>query len=166
MSVQNLSDDDDVPEPGAFFHWVDRARRRVGRSGHEVTVRLVNDVEMRSLNLQYRGSDKVTNVLSFPFETPPGLNASMATELAILGDVVISPSVVRREAAEQARQPVAHFAHLTVHGVLHLYGLDHETDSDAEEMEGIESELLQELGYPDPWIDIASTASQVARGAQ
>jgi len=151
VSVQNLSDDDDVPEPGSFYQWVSTARNVVNRPAEEVTVRLVTNDEMRSLNQQFRGLDKTTNVLSFQFEPPPGLETSNDTELAILGDVVISPAVVRQQASEQSKPALAHFAHMTIHGVLHLSGMDHESEQEAIAMETVESKLLLQLGYHDPW---------------
>jgi len=151
VSVQNMSDDDDVPEPGSFYQWVSTARNVVNRPSEEVTVRLVTNDEMRSLNQQFRGLDKTTNVLSFQFEAPPGLEINNDTELAILGDVVISPAVVRQQASEQSKPALAHFAHMTIHGVLHLSGMDHESEQEAVAMETVESKLMLELGYHDPW---------------
>ncbi len=101
----------------------------------EVTVRLVDEAESRELNLTYRGKDKPTNVLSFPFEAPPGM------ELPLLGDLVI------------CRQLMAHWAHMVVHGSLHLLGYDHIEDEEAEEMEQLERDIMQELGFADPYLD-------------
>ncbi len=164
VSVQNVSEDDDVPEPGLFRHWVTTTLDLLARPQQEVTVRLVCDDEMRELNRQYRGQDKTTNVLSFQFDTPPGLNADDHDELAILGDIVISPTVTRCEARRQSKQASAHFAHLCVHGVLHLCGYDHETDADADKMQGIESALLQRLGYPDPWLGDTVVGEEASPG--
>jgi probable rRNA maturation factor len=93
------------------------------------------------LNNDYRGKDYATNVLSFPYDTEP----------VVTGDLVICPAVVAREAAEQNKPLAAHYAHLTVHGMLHLQGRDHETDEDAQAMEDEEREILAALGYPDPY---------------
>ncbi len=93
------------------------------------------------LNCEYRGKDHATNVLSFPYETEPSL----------LGDLVICPPVVAREASEQGKSLAAHYAHLTVHGMLHLQGWDHENDGDAQAMEEKEAKILAALGYPDPY---------------
>ncbi|MBL0625254.1 rRNA maturation RNase YbeY [Aeromonas jandaei] len=111
----------------------------------EVTVRIVDEAESNELNLTYRGKDKPTNVLSFPFEAPPGL------ELPLLGDLVICRQVVEREAQEQGKPLMAHWAHMVVHGSLHLLGYDHIEDEEAEEMEALERDIMQELGFADPY---------------
>ena len=113
----------------------------------EVTVRIVDEAESNELNLTYRGKDKPTNVLSFPFEAPPGL------ELPLLGDLVICRQVVEREAAEQGKPLMAHWAHMVVHGSLHLLGYDHIEDEEAEEMEALERDIMQELGFADPYLN-------------
>jgi len=109
--------------------------------GGQITIRLVDADEGRVLNNDYRGKDYATNVLSFPYDTEP----------VVTGDLVICPAVVAREAAEQNKPLAAHYAHLTVHGMLHLQGRDHETDEDAQAMEDEEREILAALGYPDPY---------------
>ena len=110
--------------------------------GGEITIRLVEPDEGLALNQEYRGKAYATNVLSFPYEVEP----------VTVGDLVICPAVVAREAAEQNKPLAAHYAHLTVHGMLHLQGWDHETDeAEAEEMENEEREILAALGYPDPY---------------
>ena len=109
--------------------------------GGEVTIRLVDADEGQSLNNEYRGKDYATNVLSFPYEVEP----------VTQGDLVICPSVVAREAQEQGKPLDAHYAHLTVHGMLHLQGWDHENDDEAQDMEDQEREILAALGYPDPY---------------
>ena len=93
------------------------------------------------LNREYRGKDHATNVLSFPYETGS----------LLLGDLVICPPVVAREAGEQGKPLAAHYAHLTVHGMLHLQGWDHENDGEAQAMEDEEAKILAALGYPDPY---------------
>ncbi|MGY4024670.1 rRNA maturation RNase YbeY [Aeromonas rivuli] len=113
----------------------------------EVTVRIVDEAESQQLNHTYRGMEKPTNVLSFPFEAPPGM------ELPLLGDLVICRQVVEREAAEQGKTLEAHWAHMVVHGSLHLLGYDHIEDEEAEEMEGLERDIMAELGFPDPYQD-------------
>lgn len=113
----------------------------------EVTVRLVDEAESRELNHTYRGKDKPTNVLSFPFEAPPGM------ELPLLGDLVICRQVVEAEAQEQNKPLEAHWAHMVVHGSLHLLGYDHIEDEEAEEMEQLERDIMQELGFADPYLD-------------
>jgi probable rRNA maturation factor len=108
----------------------------------EVTVRFVDAEEGRQLNRDYRGKDYATNVLSFPYESGE----------RICGDLVLCVPVVSRESQEQGKSQEAHFAHMVVHGMLHLQGYDHETGKDdAERMEAVEREILDALGYPDPY---------------
>lgn len=114
-------------------------------SGVEIGVVLTDDAKMRALNRTWRGKDKATNVLSFPAP------ASGSTEPRLLGDVVLAYETIAREAAEQRISARDHLAHLTVHGVLHLLGHDHENDRDAETMERREREVLARLGVPDPY---------------
>ncbi|SIS43291.1 probable rRNA maturation factor [Thalassolituus maritimus] len=111
----------------------------------ELTIRLTDEEESQALNSEYRGKDKPTNVLSFPFEMPPGI------PLELLGDLVICVGVVEQEAREQAKTTEAHWAHMVIHGCLHLLGYDHIKDDEAEEMEALERDLLASLGYPDPY---------------
>ena len=112
----------------------------------EMTVRIVDEVESHELNLAYRGKDRPTNVLSFPFECPDEV------ELPLLGDLVICRQVVEREAAEQEKPLMAHWAHMVVHGSLHLLGYDHIEDNEAEEMESLETQIMQGLGFDDPYL--------------
>lgn len=112
----------------------------------EMTVRIVDEPESHHLNLTYRGKDKPTNVLSFPFECPDEV------ELGLLGDLVICRQVVEQEAQEQDKPIMAHWAHMVVHGSLHLLGYDHMNDEEAEEMESLESEIMQSLGFADPYL--------------
>lgn len=112
----------------------------------EMTVRIVDEAESHELNLTYRGKDRPTNVLSFPFECPDEV------ELPLLGDLVICRQVVEREAAEQEKPLMAHWAHMVVHGSLHLLGYDHIQDDEAEEMESLETQIMQGLGFDDPYL--------------
>lgn len=112
----------------------------------EMTVRIVDEAESHELNLTYRGKDRPTNVLSFPFECPDEV------ELPLLGDLVICRQVVEREAAEQEKPLMAHWAHMVVHGSLHLLGYDHIEDDEAEEMESLETQIMQGLGFDDPYL--------------
>lgn len=112
----------------------------------EMTVRIVDETESHELNLTYRGKDRPTNVLSFPFECPDEV------ELSLLGDLVICRQVVEREAAEQEKALMAHWAHMVVHGSLHLLGYDHIEDDEAEEMESLETQIMQGLGFDDPYL--------------
>jgi len=112
----------------------------------ELTVRIVDCDESQQLNGQYRGKDKATNVLSFPFENPPGIT------LPLLGDLIVCKSVVEKEATEQQVTLLSHWAHMLIHGTLHLLGYDHIEDDEAEVMEGIETKLMIELGFGDPYL--------------
>jgi len=110
-----------VPTQHEFHSWVAAALTPVNRSV-EMVIRVVDEQESRQLNSRYRGKDKPTNVLSFPFEAPAGIDS------AHLGDLVICAALVKREAREQQKREIDHWAHLVVHGVLHLLGLDHQTE--------------------------------------
>ena len=112
----------------------------------EMTVRIVDEAESHALNLNYRGKDRPTNVLSFPFECPDEV------ELPLLGDLVICHQVVEREAQEQDKPVMAHWAHMVVHGSLHLLGYDHIEDDEAEEMEILETQIMMGLGFADPYL--------------
>lgn len=113
----------------------------------ELTIRLVESEESQELNLEYRGKDKPTNVLSFPFEVPAGI------PLQLLGDLVICAPVVHLEASQQKKTAEAHWAHMVVHGCLHLLGYDHIKDEEAELMEDLERQIMAELGFSDPYLD-------------
>ncbi len=139
LSVQYACNKEGLPLRADFVRWA----RAALIGGGEITIRLVDAEEGRELNHEYRGKDYATNVLSFPYEVEP----------VTLGDLVICPEVVAREAAEQNKPLAAHYAHLTVHGMLHLQGWDHEDDAEAQEMEDEEREILAALGYPDPYAE-------------
>jgi metalloprotein, YbeY/UPF0054 family len=138
-------DNTGLPDESQFQKWLDAVIPQFQEES-EVTIRVVDTAESHDLNLTYRGMDKPTNVLSFPFEAPPGM------ELPLLGDLIICRQVVEREAKEQEVSLDAHWAHMVVHGSLHLLGYDHIEDEEAEEMEGIETEIMLALGYEDPYI--------------
>jgi len=118
-----------------------------GETTIEVVIRLVDEAESRQLNHDYRGIDRPTNVLSFPFEAPAEV------QLPLLGDLVICAPVVAREAVEQGKAAKAHWAHMVIHGVLHLLGYDHQADDEAQQMEQRERELLYRLHFTDPYFD-------------
>jgi probable rRNA maturation factor len=115
-------------------------------AGSEVSIVLADDSTIRSLNLDWRGIDKPTNVLSFPASAPHNGQGPR-----LLGDIVIAFETLERECVDEHRIFLHHLAHLTVHGFLHLLGYDHETDEQAEEMEGLESKILGRLNMPDPY---------------
>lgn len=135
-----------LPSDEDLQRWVEAAL--AGRGSGELTLRIVDEDEISDLNQRYRHKDGPTNVLSFPFEAPPGLS------LDLLGDIVVCAPVVVREADAQGKTPEAHWCHLVVHGVLHLLGYDHLQPSEASVMEGLEIEILASLGYPDPYGDV------------
>lgn len=120
------------------------------RDRAELTIRVVGEPEGRELNRRYRGQDRPTNVLSFSFDAPPEIAENDPIH-DLLGDLVICADLVHREAAEQGKPVAAHWAHLVVHGVLHLLDYDHLTDAEAAEMEGLETAILGGLGFPPPY---------------
>ncbi len=135
-----------LPATASFRRWVAAALAGAGRErDSELSIRIVDIDEGRELNRQYRGKDHATNVLSFPVELPDGI------EVPLIGDLVICAPVVAREAAEQGKPERHHWAHLTVHGTLHLLGYDHIVDAEAEIMEALERKVLATLGIPDPY---------------
>ncbi|MBB4132849.1 rRNA maturation RNase YbeY [Xanthomonas sp. 3075] len=137
-----------LPSAVSFRKWVAAALKGRIREA-DLAVRLVDEKEGCSLNHHYRGKDYATNVLSFPAELPEGLPEGI--KMPLLGDLVICAPVVAREAAEQGKSLAAHYAHLTVHGTLHLLGWDHEDDKEADAMEQLEREILADLGIDDPY---------------
>ncbi|GHA76465.1 rRNA maturation RNase YbeY [Cognatilysobacter bugurensis] len=139
-----------VPASTSFRRWAEAALSGHGRDT-ELAIRIVDEDEGREFNRDYRGKDYATNVLSFPAELPEGLPERLRPPL--LGDLVICAPVVAREAAQQRKTASAHYAHMTVHGVLHLLGWDHEDDGEAEAMEAREREILAALGLPDPYLE-------------
>jgi probable rRNA maturation factor len=143
--VQNVAGDTVVPAAAKLREW---ARRALGNKAQgELTLRVVSTAESATLNAQYRGKKGPTNVLSFSAEVPAGV----AGEVLPLGDVVICAEIVAREAREQGKSLDAHWAHMVVHGALHLQGHDHEKSKDAKVMEARERSLLAEMGFPDPY---------------
>ena len=146
VEVQIASEADDVPSSGELARWV-RAAVPVAEDGAppECTLRVVGESEGAALNERFRRGSGATNVLAFPFESPPGVS------LPILGDVVVCAPVVRREACDQRLEGRAHWAHLVVHGVLHLLGHDHRFEEEAKRMRAEESRILGALGFEDPY---------------
>ena len=133
-----------MPHARSFKRWADAAFAAAGvrrtQASAELTIRVVGAAESRRLNRTWRGKDKPTNVLSFHADAP------------LLGDLAICAPVVAREAREQRKAPIAHWAHMVVHGVLHLLGYDHESDRDAARMEAREAKILAQLGMPNPYV--------------
>ena len=134
-----------IPSAAGFRHWAEAALAGARhRKPAELSIRIVGTREGRALNQRYRDRDYATNVLSFPVELPRGVRSP-------LGDIAICAPVVAREARDQGKSVRDHYAHLTVHGVLHLLGFDHHNDEDAAKMEALERQVLAGLGVDDPY---------------
>ncbi|MBT8438349.1 MAG: rRNA maturation RNase YbeY [Gammaproteobacteria bacterium] len=144
IEIQRACNASEIPDDNDLQLWAGHVLEQQKRSG-SVVIRLVDADESQSLNHQYRHKDYATNILSFPFEAPQFI------EQDHLGDLVICVPVVNREAGEQGKQASAHWAHMVIHGMLHLMGYDHETPAQADEMESIEIELLQQLDIRNPY---------------
>lgn len=145
IDLQNACDLEELPTIELFQQWVDMALTTVTDKEFELTIRLVNLDESQQLNKQYRHKDKPTNVLSFPFEVPEGI------ELNLLGDLVICAQVVEQEAKAQNKALFNHWSHMVIHGCLHLLGYDHINDNDAHEMEALEVKILAKLSISNPY---------------
>lgn len=154
LDVQVGDDIDESPDPSKqvlptdeqLQRWAEAAlESRTSFAEPELTIRLVSEEESQALNHEYRGKEKSTNVLSFPFEAPPQV------PIELLGDLIICIAVVEREAEEQGKTTEAHWAHMVVHGCLHLLGYDHIKDDEAEEMEALEGTILDSLGFSNPY---------------
>ena len=145
LTLQNNSSHLSIPTKKKFQQWLNVVATAENISG-EITLRIIDQDEMQQLNNTYRHQDKPTNVLSFPYEPFPGEAASH-----LIGDLVICAPVVTAEAVAQNKSELAHWAHLTLHGTLHLLGFDHEIAAEADIMEAKEIAFLQQLGYADPY---------------
>ncbi|MEO1888493.1 MAG: rRNA maturation RNase YbeY [Cycloclasticus sp.] len=148
VDVQITSDCSALPGNDALIKWADLATEQ--RSQAELVIRVVDEAESAELNETYRQKKGPTNVLSFPFEMPQGLPSDAITD-DILGDLVICAPVVVKEAKEQGKPVLAHWAHMVVHGCLHLQGYDHINDDDAKAMEAMEIDLLSRIGITNPY---------------
>ena len=145
IDLQNVSGVDEVPAAARFAAWVEAALQ-TSVEQLEQTLRIVGEDESRALNRRYRGKDRPTNVLAFPAD-------DRYLDYRCLGDLLLCAPVVLREAAEQGKAADAHWAHLVVHGMLHLQGYDHAEPAERAEMEGLEIKILGELGYINPYND-------------
>jgi probable rRNA maturation factor len=145
LDLQLASNANNIPTEADFQSWLNAAVQPF-QAEAEVTIRIVDSAESQQLNLQYRSKDKPTNVLSFPFQPPPGL------ELPLLGDLVVCVPVVQSEALEQNKALNDHWAHMVVHGCLHLLGFDHINDDDAAQMEAEEIQILASIGINNPYL--------------
>jgi len=144
VDIQMASASEEAPDPQSIERWIGAA---IGdqRESTELSVRIVDAEEGQALNEQFRGSTGATNVLSFPFEN------ESPEPLPLIGDIVICAPVVAKEAREQNKALNAHWAHMMIHGVLHLLGYDHKNENDANLMESLETEIMQGLGFPPPY---------------
>ncbi|WP_457667339.1 rRNA maturation RNase YbeY [Thiolapillus sp.] len=147
VQIQVASKEKDLPADEDFIQWTQAALQQ--KEDVSVVIRIVDEDESRQLNLEYRGKDKPTNVLSFPFEAPPEVPSRH------LGDLVICAPVVAEEAVRQGKPLRHHWAHMVVHGMLHLQGYDHLNEEEAARMESLEIEILQNGGIPDPYRETA-----------
>ena len=152
--VQNHVGRKGIPTAASFERWVRAALAATRPRRKQVNIVLFGAAQARALNRRDRGKDYATNVLSYPYEPLPGESAGL------LGDIVICPAVVSREAKAQAKPLRDHFAHLTVHGVLHLLGYDHQNDAEAERMERREHRILAGLGIGDPYADATADGTR------
>ena len=143
VEVQFAASADDIPSEETFQHWVSQIEVD---SEQQVAMRIVDEAEMTQLNEQYRNKSGPTNVLSFPAELPDGVDEPF------LGDIIICAPVVAKEAAEQEKSLDSHWAHMTVHGILHLQGYDHIDEADAEQMESLEIKIMHQLGFANPYV--------------
>jgi probable rRNA maturation factor len=149
LEVQRATNSVTTPDDKQFRLWVEHA---VAQTEHDqtLTIRIVDEEEGRRFNREYRSKDYATNVLSFPMELPEGLPAEI--EQSQMGDLLICAPVVEREAIDQGKPEINHWAHLTIHGVLHLLGYDHEQPDEALVMEALEKDILARLEIPDPYL--------------
>ena len=143
ISETTESGDDDVPEPGLLQSWA--AAAYLDKTPAVASLLVTTSDEIQQLNKQYRDKDKATNVLSFPMESPEEV------DVCLLGDIVLCAAVIEHEAGQQAKTSAAHWAHMVVHGMLHLQGYDHIDDPDAEKMERLEINILKQLGFDSPY---------------
>jgi len=144
LEVQRATSSRPLPDDRAFELWAATALQ--GQDESVLTIRIVDRDESRQLNSRFRGRDAATNVLSFPAELPE------AVDLPLLGDIVLCAPLIAEEARSQGKPAESHWAHLTIHGVLHLLGYDHQEAAQAEAMEELEIKLLGSLGIPNPYV--------------
>ncbi len=147
IDIETNSSSQHLPTVAALESWITAALKSQELDEAEVSLYIVDEAESQELNSQYRGKNKPTNVLSFPADIPEEVG------VPLLGDLVVCAPVVEREAQEQSKTLEAHWAHMLVHGSLHLLGFDHIDDDEAETMEALETEIITGLGFPAPYQD-------------
>ncbi|AQT59729.1 rRNA maturation RNase YbeY [Cellvibrio mixtus] len=150
IDIESNSQSQQIPALAELERWVSAALQSQKLEDAEVSLYIVDEDESQELNNQYRGKDYPTNVLSFPADIPEEVG------VPLLGDLVVCAPVVEREAREQGKTLAAHWAHMLVHGSLHLLGFDHIDDGEAEEMEALETEIITGLGYPAPYQELTA----------
>ncbi len=143
VSETGESGDDDVPEPGKLQTWASAAYLK--KTPAIASLLVTTSDEIQKLNKQYRDKDKATNVLSFPMQSPEEV------DVCLLGDIVLCASIIDQEAVQQSKTRASHWAHMVVHGMLHLQGYDHIDNIEAEEMEQLEIDILNQLGFDSPY---------------
>lgn len=150
IDLQIATEDNELPSLTQFELWTQAVFAKIDHPGGEMAIRIVDEPESQELNFSYRHKDSPTNVLSFPFEIPPGIPEDAYDPQ--LGDLVVCASVVARESIEQSKPLFDHWAHMVIHGTLHLLGYDHIEENEAEEMELLETQILCKLDIKDPYI--------------
>jgi probable rRNA maturation factor len=144
LDIQIVSQSKQLPDQDQFQYWVDAVLKDETQDS-ELVIRIVDEAEMIQFNEQYRDKKGSTNILSFPFEVPEGVDSNL------LGDILVCAAVVEKEAHQQHKELDHHWAHMIVHGVLHLLGYDHVDDQDAEEMEALEIKILKKIKIKNPY---------------
>ncbi len=154
LDLQLATSTSDHPKQQQLQHWIDGVLKQQ-QGDTEIVIRIVDTDESRQLNHRYRQQDKATNVLSFPFEAPPGIS------IDLLGDLVICAPKMATEAEQQNKTTEAHWAHIVIHGVLHLLGFDHIENEDAQRMETEEIKILQSLGFVNPYMEAVEEGHKI-----
>lgn len=150
IDIESNSQSQQIPPVAELERWITAALRSQQLEEAEVSLYIADEAESQELNSQYRGKDYPTNVLSFPADIPEEVG------IPLLGDLIVCAPVVEREAQEQGKTLDAHWAHMLVHGSLHLLGFDHIDDGEADEMEALETEIITGLGYPAPYQELTA----------
>jgi probable rRNA maturation factor len=153
IEIQTVFESPGQPDHQSIQRWIDAALEEVHQDT-EIVIRIVDEPEMTELNERYRHKQGATNILSFPFEVPEGIHAPEDGDMNLLGDLVICAPVLKKEAREQHKNLDQHWAHIIVHGVLHLLGYDHIDDNEAEAMENKEIAILHKLNIENPYSEV------------